>query len=188
MSMAQDAAQLMTAEEFALAPYDHAELIRGRVVVHEPPSQYHAFVAARLIHLLTTFVEPRRLGWVIGESGFKTHSTPDSVRAPNVAFVARAPGVELHRRGFAPRAPELAAEVLSPNDRPGEIVAKVADWLQFGVRLVWVIDPRRENVTIYHADGTVSIAPGTGALDGEDVLPGFVCSLAALFDTDAGDA
>jgi len=186
--MVQDDADLMTAEEFALTPYDHAELVRGRVVVHEPPTMYHGFVASQLIYRLAAFVEPRRLGWVVSEAGFKVQSSPDTVRAPDVAYIARGPGVELTRRGFPPRAPDIAAEVLSPDDRPGEVVAKVADWLQGGAQLVWVIDPRRETATIYHADGTMAIAPRSGALDGETVLPGFSCPLADLFDMDGASA
>lgn len=183
MSMPDASFEMLTAEEFARSPYDHAELIRGRVVVHEPPTEYHAHIVSTLIYRLQSFVQPRRLGWVLSEAGFKIQSAPDTVRAPDVAFIARMPGVELTRRGFAARAPEIAAEVLSPDDRAGDIVAKVADWLQAGVKLVWVIDPRRETATIYHADGTLAVASKTGSLHGEDVLPGFSCKLADLLDT-----
>jgi hypothetical protein len=65
----------------------------------------------------------------------------------------------------------------SPNDRPGEVLAKVADWLEAGSRLVWVVDPRRRHVHVYRADGTESLVTTSGSLDGEDVLPGFTCAV-----------
>jgi Uma2 family endonuclease len=77
-------------------------------------------------------------------------------------------------------APDLVIEVLSPNDRPGEILAKVADWLEAGSRLVWVIDPERRIGRIYRQDGTESSITADGQLDGEDVLPGFSCPLAVI--------
>jgi Uma2 family endonuclease len=70
-------------------------------------------------------------------------------------------------------APDLAVEVLSPDDRPGEVLEKVADWLKAGCRLVWVVDPERRLARIYRADGSETHITHEGSLDGEDVLPGF---------------
>jgi Uma2 family endonuclease len=77
-------------------------------------------------------------------------------------------------------APDLVVEVLSHNDRPGELLAKVADWLDAGARLVWVIDPERRLARVYRADGTEHILGEADRLLGEDVLPGFSCSLASI--------
>jgi Uma2 family endonuclease len=77
-------------------------------------------------------------------------------------------------------APDLAVEVLSPDDRPGETLGKVADWLEAGTRLVWVIDPERRLARIYRQDGTESVLHEADELDGEDVLPGFRCVLSAI--------
>jgi len=74
----------------------------------------------------------------------------------------------------------LVVEVLSPDDRPGETLAKVGDWLEAGARLAWVIDPQRRLARVYRADGTESLLAESDALDGEDVLPGFNCPLAAI--------
>jgi len=71
-------------------------------------------------------------------------------------------------------------EVLSPGDRPGETLTKVGDWLEGGTRLVWVIDPERRFARVYRHDGTETAIGDDAALDGEDVLPGFTCSLAAV--------
>ncbi|HVH66343.1 MAG TPA: Uma2 family endonuclease [Gemmatimonadales bacterium] len=80
-------------------------------------------------------------------------------------------------QGFAALAPDLVVEVRSPSDRPGDTLGKVADWLSAGTRLVWVVDPERRLTHIYRPDGTQATVE---SLDGEDVLPGFSCDLAAL--------
>ena len=77
-------------------------------------------------------------------------------------------------------APDLVVEVLSTDDRPGETLAKVGDWLEAGARLAWVIDPQRRLARIYRADGTESLLAESDALDGEDVLPGFSCPLGSI--------
>ena len=77
-------------------------------------------------------------------------------------------------------APDLAVEILSPSDRPGEVLEKVADWLRAGTRLVWVLDPNRAIAHVHRADGSITIVHTEGALDGEDVLPGFSCPLAEV--------
>jgi len=175
----------MTAEELERVsiPGKVTELIRGRLVVREPPSALHGLVAARLIARLVAFVEPRGLGLLLAASGFKIESSPDTVRAPDAAFIApgRLPGVP--ERGYAPLAPDLLAEILSPNDHPAEVLAKVAGWLEAGTRLAWVIDPRRRLARVYRADGTRTDLGEDDDLNGEDVLPGFSCSLRDLFRT-----
>lgn len=83
--------------------------------------------------------------------------------------------------GFAELAPDLVVEVLSPNDRPGEVLAKVADWLNAGSALVWVLDPVQRRARVYRADGSESFVGGDGVLEGEDVLPGLTFRLASLW-------
>ena len=82
--------------------------------------------------------------------------------------------------GFPEFAPDLAVEVLSPGDRPGETLAKIGDWLDAGARLVWVIDPARRIARIYRPDGSQSTISDDEQLVGEDVLPGFACPLGAI--------
>jgi Uma2 family endonuclease len=82
--------------------------------------------------------------------------------------------------GFAQLAPDLVVEVLSPDDRPGEVLAKVADWLRAGSQLVWVVDPVRHTARVYRADGGESLLAEADALDGEGVLPGLTIRLAAV--------
>ena len=102
------------------------------------------------------------------------------MRAPDIAFVRRE-RVPTQTATFPDLAPDLVVEVLSPDDRPGATLAKVADWLEAGARLVWVIDPERRIARIYRQDGTESVLDDGSALVGEDVLPGFRCALRSIF-------
>jgi len=102
------------------------------------------------------------------------------VRAPDLAFVRRERLPEAIPTGFPEFAPDLVVEVLSPDDRPGEVLAKVGDWLDSGVRLVWVIDPARRIARVYRQDGSQASLGEDEQLDGEDVLVGFSCTLAAV--------
>lgn len=170
----------MTAEELARFPLadKHVELVRGQLIVREPPSTRHGRIAANLGYYLSDFVRRNGLGVVFAQdTGFKIASNPDSVRGPDVAFLAQERVGEIPRRGFADLAPDLVAEILSPDDRPGELLAKVGDWLAAGTKLVWVIDPERVQARAYRLDGSVSLIGVDGVLAGEDVLPGFCCPL-----------
>ena len=176
---------LMTAEELERLdlPGKSTELVRGHLIVREPPSFYHGHVAARLLFVLGQHVYPRGLGWLSSQdTGFKIMSNPDTVRAPDVAFTSKQRQPEMQRRGYGAVAPDLVAEIVSPDDRPGEVLSKVGDWLAAGVRLVFVIDPVRREVRVYRSDGSQSAVTESGRLDGEDVLPGFSCSLADFLD------
>ena len=166
------------------------ELVRGRLLVHEPAGYSHGRIAARLLSRLSSYLELDQAGRaavhplgdvLAAETGFTLQRDPDTVRAPDVAFVA------WHRRpmsaaGFAEMAPDLAVEVLSSGDRPSEVLAKVADWLGAGTELVWVVDPARRQVRVYRADGSESIVSDQETVSGETTVPGFTLVLAGLFD------
>jgi Uma2 family endonuclease len=175
---------LMTAEELLRLklPGKRTELIRGRLVVRDPGGARHGAVAMRLAYRIMGHAEAHDLGRVYAaETGFKIESDPDTVRAPDVAFIAtsRLPGVE--PRGYPGWAPDLAVEVLAHDDHPGETLEKVAQWLKAGVRLVWVVDSERRTARVYRAGGSESLLGANDALDGEDVLPDFACRLADLW-------
>ena len=116
------------------------------------------------------------------DSGFKIFSNPDTVRGPDVAYVRQERAVGLPRRGYAAVVPDLVAEILSPDDRPGEYFAKVGDWLEAGATVVWVIDPQRAQALVCREDGSLTIIGSDGRLDGEAVLPGFSCALADVLE------
>jgi Uma2 family endonuclease len=178
---AETAPDLMTAEQLLVLdlPGKSTELVRGRLIVREPPSAHHGKIAARLLFLLGQQVYPQHLGDLFAQdTGFQIEWNPDTIRAPDVAFVDKSRTSLIDTRSFGPLAPDLVAEILSPDDRPGEVLKKIGDWLDAGVRLVWVIDPRRQEALVYRPDGSVTRIDVSGALEGEDVLPGFSCPLA----------
>ena len=163
-------------------PDKQVELVRGVLIVREPPGGRHGALSNDLACRLTDFVKRGNLGTVFGQdTGFQIEADPDTVRAPDVAFVSkgRMPGEP--PEAYPALAPDLAIEVLSPNDRPGEVLAKVGEWLGAGTRLVWVVDPRARQVQVYRADGKLSLLGPADALDGEDVLPGFSCPLEEIW-------
>ena len=175
-------AALMTADELLHLnlPDKRTDLVRGKLVVREPAGWTHGVVAMKLGIKLGTHVERTDAGVVLAaETGFRLESDPDTVRAPDVAFVAR-DRIPEAPQGFPALAPDLAVEVLSPDDRPGEVLAKVADWLDAGAKLVWVVDPARRLARVYRSDGSETAVSAEGSLDGEDVLPAFSCPLASL--------
>jgi Uma2 family endonuclease len=173
----------MTADELLRLrrPGKRTELVRGALIVREPAGYLHGEVVAELAHRLMSHVKANDLGRVLAaETGFKLASDPDTVRAPDVAFIRKERLPDPAPAGYAELAPDLVVEVLSPDDRPGEVLAKVAEWLEAGVRLVWVVDPQRRVARVYRADGSESILSGDDILNGEDVVPGFSCRLETI--------
>jgi Uma2 family endonuclease len=137
--------------------------------------------------LLHGYVETRGLGTVLVEAGFVVSRRPDTVRGPDISFVSRtrlAP--EQIPEAFIPFAPDLAVEILSPDDRAAEIEEKVGDYLGGGTRVVWVVDPGCRSVTVHRADRAPEVKRGLDRLDGENVVPGFECSVADLFGSRSG--
>jgi Uma2 family endonuclease len=176
----------MTAEELLQVdiPGKWTELVRGVLQVSEPPGITHGIVAARLTHRMAHHVYEHRLGEVAAQdTGFHIASDPDTVRAPDVAFISNERLSAVRPRGYADGAPDLAVEILSPGDRPAEVLEKIADWLRAGVRLVWVVDMERRVGRVHRADGSIALVPRDGAFDGEDVLPAFSCDIADLLAT-----
>ena len=176
-------AKPLTAEELVhlSIPNKRVELVRGVLVVREPAGGRHGRIAANVTVELATFVKAHGLGAVYAaETGFTLARGPDTVLAPDVAFIRqdRLPSPE--PIGFPELGPDLVVEVLSPGDRPGEVLTKVAHWLSAGTALVWVIDPQRRIARVYRADGSEAILTADQPLDGEEVVPGFSCRLDAI--------
>jgi len=182
----------MTAEQLFgyEIPGKRVELVRGRLVVREAASFRHGAITLRIgIALHHHLVgEQARNGWSLprgrlatADPGFTLARRPDTVRAPDIAYVSRERHAAPMPDGFPEFAPDLAVEVRSPSDRAGAVVAKVGDWLSAGTAMVWVVDPPRQSVVVYCADGSVTVLGISDALNGEDVLPGFSRLLATLF-------
>ena len=152
----------------------HVELVRGVMVVREPPGYLHGDVTARIATLLTNYADERGIGRVLAaETGFKLQSNPDTVRAADVAFLRRERLPDPRPTGYPALAPDLVVEVLSPGDRPGETFGKIGDWLEGGVRLVWVIDPDAESVAVYRPGKEPYLVNKGEELTGDEVLPDF---------------
>ena len=175
----------MTAEE--LLRYRHEpyrqELIDGRLHEMEPPGAEHGVVAMRIGSLLLRHVEDADLGIVFtSEVGFQLASDPDTVRAPDVAFIARArveqTGIP---RGYWPGPPDLAIEVVSPNDRHSDVEGKALHWLQAGARAVVVVDPPRRSATVYRSAHDIRVVAGDERLDLGDVVPGWSPRVGSFF-------
>jgi len=174
---------LMTADELLRThiPDKRIELVRGVLVVREPPGYRHGEVTARLAKALMDHTDAHDLGRVlVGDAGFKLATDPDTVRGPDLAFIRRDRVPHPSPAGYAAFAPDLVIEVISPGDRPGEILAKVADWLNAGTRLVWIVDPERRTARVYRQDGSLIVVTESNMLEGEDVVPGFTCPLASI--------
>ncbi len=148
-----------------------------------PAGSIHGTLALRLGAAIQVFAEGNDLGYTFAaETGFLLETSPDTVRAPDASFVRteRLPAGGLPQAYF-PGAPDLAVEVVSPNDRASDVQEKVQDWLRHGTLLVWVVEPASQTVIVYRADGSATVLQKGDVVDGEDVLPGFSYSLNRLF-------
>lgn len=175
----------VTAEELAALSGDGAgyELVEGELQAMTPAGYGHGRVAARALGRVLVFVEDHHLGEVVtAETGFVLHRGPDTVRAPDVAFVRadRVPADD-DQAGYAELAPDLVVEVVSPSDRAGRVNATALAWLDAGVRLVWVVYPETRSVAVHRPEGAVTVLRDDAVLDGGDVLPGFMLALPDLF-------
>lgn len=145
----------VTAEELLELPSGgyRYELFRGALRQMAPAGEAHGSFAMELGWRLAKFVSEHELGKIYAaETGFKLQENPDTVRAPDVAFVSRErleqqPPTKGYRRG----SPNLAVEVVSPNDRPTEVAEKVYEWLHYGTAEVWVLDTEGRSLTVYRS-------------------------------------
>jgi Uma2 family endonuclease len=177
-------ARLVTAEELERFPSDdnRYELVAGHLVPMTPVSFAHGRTVIQFGSLLHEYIRKRKLGVVVTEVGFILATDPDTVRAPDLAFLRqeRIPTPDPH--GFCPGAPDLAVEVLSPDDRLGEIRSKVDEYFAMGVPAVLVIDPDLRSVEVHRPSSTPVRLADTDTLDLDDVLPAFRCAITEIFE------
>ncbi len=176
----------VTAEDLARLPRGtwRYELVRGELRRMSPAGHVHGRIAATFTVLLGAFVREHTLGVVYAaETGFLLAHHPDTVRAPDCAFVcaarlaAAAPGSD----GFFPGPPDLAVEVISPSDAYSEVEEKVAEWLEAGCQAVLLVDPRRRMVVVHRPAQPVVPFGETDRLAIPDLLPGWSLSLEEVF-------
>jgi Uma2 family endonuclease len=174
-----------TADELLEIP-DHGfcyELIRGELNRTELADAQHGKVAMNAALALIAFVRAKDLGAGFASgTGFKIASNPDTVRAPDVAFVAKARADAVGDvTGYWPGAPDLAIEVLSPSDRFSDVEEKVFEWLDAGTKLVLVVNPRKRTVTAYRSRSTIRVYAENETLDASDVVPGWFLTVSRVF-------
>jgi Uma2 family endonuclease len=174
--------QVTTAEQLFAANLQHCELIAGELVMMSPAGFDHGRFASRIVAALENHATRRGLGVVTtAEAGFQLSQDPDTVRAPDVAFV-RAGRIPLGGvKGFFQGAPDLAVEVVSPTDRASEVAAKVQDWLRAGCSMVWVVDPENRAVAVHRSHNEITVLTAADTLTGGDALPEFSMPVAEIF-------
>ena len=177
--------KLMTADDLLAMPHDgmRHELVRGELTTMPPASDDHGFVGAEVGWRISVFAHQNELGrGRLAETGFWIERGPDTVLAPDYAFVSyeRMPNRPSHR-GYGEVTPDLVVEVASPSDRQPGIDRKTQMWLAAGVRLVLNVYPVTEEIFAHHEDGTVQRFGAGDTLTCEPALPGFACPVADIF-------
>ena len=172
----------LTAEAlFALGDRPCCELIDGRIVHLPPIGALHGKAALQLGRLIADFAENQHLGWVlVGEVGIITRRNPDRVRGADAVLVARSQSDTLPE-GFLDFGPAAVFEIASANDRWRDVQDKLDEYFAIGVGQVWMVDPRRRQVTIYTGPTTGERFDAADRIAGNGILEGLTLDVARLF-------
>lgn len=182
---------VMTAQQLMYAnprPEARTELLDGNLVVREPAGVWHGALTVRVLDVLLKYLEADRVCresdsqrgvLVCNDPGFILRRGPDTVRAPDIAYIVgdRWPRDSL---GYVEMAPDLVIEVRSPNDRSGYLSAKLADWRDAGCYHIWIIDPQRKSLTVHDHHQTSAFHCGDTS-DGCPLFPGLDLEVGTLF-------
>jgi len=177
--------KLITAEELLRMPAppdgSRLELFQGELIQTTPAGARHGACCARVCLILGRYIKEKGGGHVASnDTGVFTERHPDTVLAPDLAYWKTETLPELPE-GFAEVAPDLAVEVVSPSDTAAYVHRKVLHYLDHGVLLVWVVDPKTRTVTVYRSRRDVCILDEAEEITGGDVLPGFSCRVGEFF-------
>ena len=177
--------ETITVEEFyekALEGF-RGELVRGELRETMPTSILHGIIAGRIAGLLWVFVLQQKLGEVLtAETGFRLFVNEKTVRVPDVAFLSNEKLAEVKDFSkFFSGTPDLAVEVISPNESYDEVQGKLEDYLAAGVKTVWIVRPKQKTVTVYRSLFDFKVFQEDDVLDGGDVLPNYECKLQDIF-------
>ena len=158
------------------------ELVKGELRTMAPAGFDHGAIGINLAVELLQYVKKRKLGTVVGpDTGFIIAHNPDTVRAPDVAFVRRDRVPTPRPVKFWPGAPDLAVEVVSPGDTVFEVDEKVQEWLDAGTGEVIVVNPRQKTVKVFRKGQTAVVLGIADTLENLSVVPGFRCAVADIF-------
>ena len=164
---------------------DNFELVDGRLVERDMGWR-SSRIGGRVFRILDVYCEQRGLGWVApADASYQCFpDDPGMVRKPDVSFIRRERlREEEEPEGHCPIAPDLAVEVISPNELYYQVEEKIADYFSAGIPLVWVVNPATRSVRVHRRDGTISDLAEADELTGEDVIPGFGCRVSDIFRT-----
>jgi len=180
------ATSLMTADDLLCRPDDgfRYELFQGELKKMAPASHEHGRIAINISTPLDQHARANKLGRVYAaETGFKLSSDPDTVRAPDVAFVSQERLEQIGKvKGYWPGAPDLVVEIISPNDIYAEVEEKVFDWMDAGARMVVVVNPRKRAVTVYRSLTEIVVLTEADTLDGREVIGGWSIAVKDIFE------
>jgi Uma2 family endonuclease len=175
--------KLITAEELLkMRDVGRCELIHGELIMMSPAGAEHGVVALRIGRFLGNFVDDGGFGVVFGaETGFKIDNDPDTVRAPDAGFVRKSRLGQRITRKFFDGPPDLAVEVISPDDSRREVNDKANMWLAKGTMTVWIADPKTMTITILRVGQKPQVLGRGKTIRNEPLLPGFELSVDSIF-------
>jgi len=183
MSTAEAKTRYSPEDLLALPDEKNHELVDGELVERNMGCE-SSWIGGRLHHFLSAYCDAKRLGVVFpADSGYQCFpDAPEKVRKPDVSFISvQRLAPDKIPAGHCLIAPDLAVEVVSPNDFYYDVEAKVAEYLEAGVRLIWVVNPPTRSIRVHRKDGTVTDLEENEELNGQDVIPGFHCRVGDLF-------
>ena len=188
MTLAVEQKSINVDEFIARPDWRDYELVAGRLVVRKIMGFRESYVALTIGVILRQFVDANRLGFVLGSDlGFRCFENHDTLRRPDVSFItsARLKADQL-TAGYVTIPPDLAIEVVSPNDLAYEVEQKVEEYLDAGIRMVWVVFPNTKTINIYHSDRSVQKLSEANTIIAAEVIPGFSAPVRAIFEMPVG--
>ncbi len=160
----------------------HFELEQGEVVEMPRPGERHGYVCSNVVRILGNVTFQRRKGYVLSnDTGVILDRDPDTVRGPDVVLYDQTRRYDELNAGYCEHPPTLAVEVLSPTDRWGKVMKRIAQFLRQGITVVWIVDPEGRSVSIHRSNQFPVLLDGVDELTGDPELPGFRCSVADFF-------
>ncbi|PAY16618.1 hypothetical protein CKO51_25940 [Rhodopirellula sp. SM50] len=161
------------------------ELVAGELRMMSPAGGRHGRIAVRVAHLLMQHVDANDLGVVYAaETGFRIETDPDTVLAPDVAFVSKARHATIKDEvAYLPLAPDLAVEVLSPSDRFSRVESKAFQWLDAGTKLVLLVDPETQTIHRYPSRKQIEVYQLGETLDCSPAVPAWKLNVKDVFQT-----
>ncbi len=156
------------------------ELVDSEVILMTPAGAEQGAISMDLATRLNNFVRRHKLGRVFdAQTGFRPYG---NMRAPDISFVRKERLPERLPKGFLRVPPDLAVEVFAPDEKIADYEDKVAEYLSWGVRLIWLVDPNTRTVTVVRANGERQVLGEKDVLTGEDVVPGFKIRVKKIFE------